>query len=117
MTNYPTLSYISNITNAKNAVVTFTESHDFTLGEIVSFRVTPDFGMFEINQRRARVTSKTDDTITVDLNTQHWTPFSLDNLDEPGTTPPTCIPSSSGVVPERAIPATNEQDAFDTRIN
>ncbi|HEY3527477.1 MAG TPA: hypothetical protein VGK47_14875 [Nitrososphaeraceae archaeon] len=112
---YPRYSEISAITNALNAVVTFTEDHDFTDGEIVGFRVTPAFGMFEINNRRGRVLSHTDTTITVDIDTKTWTSFDFSPLNDPGTTPPVCVPSSSGIIPNMYVATMNLEDAFDNR--
>jgi hypothetical protein len=113
MTNYPTFTYISAITNQKNAVVTMTADHDFTDGEIVSFRVGKQFGMPEINNKKTRILETTSDTITTDIDTSTWGTFSLDNIDTAGTTPPVCIPSSSGVIPNNFIPTVNIKDAFD----
>ena len=112
---YPTVSQISAITNDVKALVTTTEDHDFTVGEIVSFRVSKDFGMYEINRRQAKVLSKTDDTITIDIDTSTWNTFTLANLDTPGTSPPLCVPSSSGVIPYEEDPTVNIEDAFDNR--
>ena len=115
MANYPRFAYISAITNAQNAVVTFTADHDFTLGEIIAFRVTDDFGMYEIDKQRSRVIALTNDSVTVEIDSTLWTAFSLDNLNEPGTTPPICVPSCSGVIPSNPIPEVNLEDAFDNR--
>jgi hypothetical protein len=115
MSYYPTRALISAITNATQAVVTFTADHDFTVGEIVSFRVTKDFGMYQINQKRAKVLSMSSDTVTIDIDTSFWDAFSLSNLDAAGTTPPACVPSSSGFIPNAIIPQTNIDDAFDKR--
>jgi hypothetical protein len=112
----PFLCYISAITNASQAVVTFTANHNFTVGEIVSFRVTKPFGMFEINYMRGKVLLTTSNTIAVDIDTTTWTPFTLENLNQSGTTPPCCVPSSSGVPPIQEIPATNIQDCFDNLV-
>lgn len=90
-----------------------TADHDFTLGQIVSFRVTKDFGMPEINHKRSKVIGLTSDTITTELDTATWGTFSLANLDTTGTTPPVCVPSSSGVIPNDVIQKTNIFDAFD----
>ncbi len=112
---YPSLAYINAITNAQNAVVTFTENHEFTIGEVVSFRVTADFGMREINQKRGKVIATGSDNITVDVDTSSWTAFDYSALNTAGTTPPVCVPSSSSVVPGSNPPATNMLDAFDNR--
>jgi hypothetical protein len=110
---YPNLAYITDITNEVEAVVTFSEDHDFTIAEIISFRVTRPFGMVEINNKQGKVLSKTPDTITVDINTSTWTPFSIANLNEPKTTPPTCLPSASGVITDLYTPTYTLFDAFD----
>ena len=113
---YPRYAQISAITKATNAVVTFTVDHNFTNGEIVSFRVTKDFGMYEINNQRGLVLAHNDTTITVDIDTSTWTTFTTAMLNGPGTTPPVCVPSSSGIVPnQEAIPQTNLEDSFDNR--
>lgn len=108
---FPRKAYINAISNEKECVVGFTENHDYIVGEIVSFRVTPKFGMFEINKKRGKVLSKTDDTITVDVNTKDWTPFDYSALNDLGTTPPICVPVSSGVLNSVVI----IDDAFDNR--
>lgn len=112
---YPRYSEINAITNAAQAAVTFTEAHDFTVGEIVSFRVTKDFGMYELNNRRAKVLSTTSDSITVNIDSSTWNAFTLANLDAEGTTPPICVPSSSGVIDNIYTPSVNIEDAFDKR--
>lgn len=113
---YPSLAYISDITNAQYATVTFTADHEFTPGQLVSFRVGPQFGMSEINQVQAKVLLITSDTIVVPVDTTTWTPFSLANLNQPGTSPPCCVPSASSVIPfEDVTPRVTLFDAFDNR--
>lgn len=115
MANYPQFSYINAITNDKEAIVTFTEDHDFTIGEIVSFRVSKPFGMIEINNLRGKVLDISALTITVDIDTSLWTPFDYSNLNEDGTSPPVCVPSSSGVISNLYTPEINILDTFDRR--
>lgn len=86
---YPQLAYINAITNAQQAVVTFTADHDFTIGQVISFRVTPDFGMFQINYRHGTVQETTSDTVTVNIDTSDWDAFDYSALNTAGTTPPT----------------------------
>lgn len=112
---YPKLVYISDITNAKNAVATFTADSDFTDGEYVSFRVTKDFGMSEINNKRGKVLSHTSDTITVDIDTTDFTPFNYSLINTEGTTPPNCVPSGSGIIPSSNPSTVNLADSFDNR--
>ncbi len=111
---FPRKAFINDITNAQQSVVTFTENHDFLISEIVSFRVTKDFGMFEINNKSGKILDKTDNSITVNIDSTTWTTFDYSSLDMPGTTPPVCVPSASGVV-KSEIPQTNLDDSFDNR--
>lgn len=112
---YPQYSQISAITNDVQAEITFTASHDFTVGQIVGFRVTKDFGMKEINNKRGKVLTVGDTTITVDINTQDWTAFTTAKLDEEGTTPPLCVPYGAQAIPNNNPPQVNINAAFDNR--
>jgi hypothetical protein len=107
--------YVSGITSAQNAVVTFTADSYFTDGEYVSFRVTKDFGMYEINQQRGKVLSHTSNTITVDIDTLSYTPFSYAQINGLGTTPPTCVPAGSSIIPASDPATVNLQDSNDNR--
>ncbi|HXF90749.1 MAG TPA: hypothetical protein VNJ29_02335, partial [Candidatus Nitrosotenuis sp.] len=95
---YPRWNYIANITKASQAKVYFTAPHDFTAGEYVSFRVSSDFGMDEINFKTARVLSVVNDaptdaspesSITIDLDTSGYTTFAF----------PTSATAAAGVSP------------------
>lgn len=114
---YPLISQISAITNDVQATVTFTSDHDFTPGEMIGFRVGKQFGMSEINNRRGKVLTTTSNTVTVDIDTTTWTPFTLAHLNDAGTSPPIAVPSSSSVIPFEENPSVNIQDAFDNRRN
>jgi hypothetical protein len=74
---YPASRLIASITNAQNAVVGFFENHDFTIGEIVSFRVSPPFGMSEMNNQQSVVIAVTPTTITTNIDSLNYTPFHL----------------------------------------
>ncbi len=125
---YPRWNYVAMITKATQAVVYFTAKNDFTPGEIVSFRVSSDFGMTQINNKAARVLSVTNSStvssITIDLDTTGYSTFAFPTsaVAAAGVSPAVCVPSSSGVVPlngsattPQQPPGTNLQDAFDNR--
>lgn len=111
---FPKKAEISNISNAQHAVVTFTEDHSFLDNEIVSFRVSKAYGMVEMNNQHAKVLSHADDTITVEIDSNNYTPFSIPG-DLTGSTPPFCVPSSSGVDLSQYSPTMILEDAFDNR--
>lgn len=93
----PTYQFISGITNAQQAVVTFTSSHYFQPGEIVSFRVAPPYGMVEINNLQANILAIGSYSITVDIDTTFFTAFSYPHTEG---SPPTCVPVGSGILPD-----------------
>lgn len=112
---YPALAYINAITQAQQAIVTFTANHDFTAGENIGFRVTKPFGMFEINQQIGLVLTITPTTVTVNIDTTNYTPFTYALINTKGTSPPCCVPSSSGVAPLQIVPTVNLADSFDNQ--
>ncbi len=112
---YPQRALINAITNDTQAVTTFTADHDFTVGQVVSFRVTRDFGMFQINNKKGTVIAITSDTITVDIDSSSWDAFDFSLIDTLETTPPQCVPCCSAKVPGSEPPRTNLQDTFDNR--
>lgn len=111
---YPTFSYIVGITNEVNAVVTFLAPHDFTLGENVGFRVSQAYGMFEINNKVGTVLALDTYSVKVNIETTFWNPFEMP-ISTLGTSPPVCVPSSSGIIPYSNPATVNLQDSFDNR--
>ena len=125
---YPRWSYIANITQAAQAVVSFTGGNDYTPGEILSFRVSSDFGMLEMDKVQARVLSVTNSatvsSVTLDLDSSGFTAFAYPTsaVAAAGVSPAVAVPSSSGVVPDNgsaSVPQIPEgfnlRDAFDNR--
>jgi hypothetical protein len=124
--SYPRAMRVAMITKATQAVVYFTRTTDFTVGERVSFRVPSAFGMVEINNVVARVLSVTNSatvaSITLDLDTSGFTAFNFPTsaIAAAGVSPALCLPAGSVVVPVSAAntsalqpPGTN---LLDTRI-
>ena len=73
----PRFLYITNISQATQAVVTVSTAHNYVVGEVVNFSVSNDFGMQEINGLEAKVVSVGTYTMTVDLDTTGFTAFSF----------------------------------------
>lgn len=121
---YPRWRYITSITQAAQAVVTFSVAHNFTAGENVSFRVSSAFGMDEMNNVVGRVLSVTASTVTLDVDSSGFTAFAFPTSAAAllGVSPAVAVPSSSGIIPlagsatvPQDPPGTNLLDAFDNR--
>ena len=113
MTNYsfvPKYFLIQSIAQGQNTVITFTEDHDYTVGEYVSLRCSKDNGMVEINNKRGKVLELTDDTITVDIDSINFTPF---NFDLEVAQLALACPAGSGVKPGEYVPTVILDDCFD----
>ncbi len=75
----PKNRFITNITQAVNAVVTLSVDHGYNVGEIISLRCTPAFGMSEVNGEQGQILAidTTLNTVTVDINTTSFTAFAF----------------------------------------
>lgn len=109
---YPSLSYITNISKALQAVVTFDDEHDFTDGEIISLRSSRPYGMYQVNNMQSRVLSHTSDTVTLEIDTRNFTTFVYPPVGEV-VYPAIAVPSASGIIPGQYTPTMNLEDAFD----
>lgn len=104
----PNLQYITNITQAQQAVVTFENDTNFTLGEWISFRIPPPNGMIQLNNQKARIIDLTPNTVTIDLDTLQFYPFI--SFSDPQT-PCVAVPAGSGIPPNSGY--VTLEDAFD----
>lgn len=111
--NFPSLQYIIGIELGQITVVTLLDEHLFTLGEIVSFRVSKPYGTVELNNVHAKVIALDDTTITVDYDSTGFTPFIYPVSGK--NSPPVVVPSSSGVLNDLYTPEYMLEDAFDRR--
>ena len=104
----PFYSLISNITQAQQAIVTFTADHSFTLFEWISFRIPPTNGMIQLNNQKALIVALSPTTVTIDLDTLQFFPFI--SMTDPQY-PCMAVPAGSGIIEGEA--ATTLEDAFD----
>lgn len=72
---YPRNRFIAAITAANPGVITTTVSHGFTVGQKLSFRVSANYGMIELDGLTATVTAVAASTITTDIDTSGFTAF------------------------------------------
>lgn len=108
---YPRVRYITSISQATQAVVKLTVAHGYTVGQKVRFSVTPAYGMFEINKMVGTIlaidTAVTANTITVDIDTTTFTPFSWPTASYGAFTPATISPDGeNGLYPDSYADAT-----------
>lgn len=108
----PKYSLIESISQGVTTTVTFTEDCDFIVGEIVSFRVSPPSGMFELNNKQTTVSAATSDTITVPIDSTNYNPFVFLELNS-SHYPAMVVPAGSGVLQEVYNAQTQLQDVFD----
>ena len=106
----PNLQYISNITQSANAVVTFTDDHNFTVGEWISFRIPPPNGMIQLNNQKAKIISITSTTVTLAVDSLQFYPFIY--VQDPQV-PCVAVPAGSGIIPGTGT--VTLEDAFDNQ--
>lgn len=112
----PYLTNITAITKAQNAVVTVAETPPYSVGEILSFRVSEPYGMVELNNLSARVLEIDGNDVTLEIDTLGFTSFVYPPV---GTViyPALLIPAGSGIVPDSPIPMTDMSSPFDNQPN
>jgi hypothetical protein len=106
----PNLQYITNITQAPQAVVTFLNNHNFFVGEWISFRVPPPNGMIQLNNQKALIVSLTPTTVTIAIDSLQFYPFIY--VQDPQI-PCVAVPAGSGIPP--GTKTVTLEDAFDNR--
>ncbi len=106
----PNLQYISDITQAQQAVVTFTNNHNFTIGEWISFRVPPPNGMIQLNNQKGLIVELTPTTVTIDVDTLQFYPFIYATNEQ---VPCVAVAAGSGIIPGTST--VTLEDAFDNR--
>lgn len=90
---------ITNISQASQAIVTFAVDHGYQVGELITFRVTSDFGMTEIDGLRGEIVAIDaadadgfTNTVTVDIDTSAFTAFAWPASTAVPLTHPQAIP-------------------------
>jgi hypothetical protein len=73
----PLRKYITGITQASSAVITTSINHGFSTGDVVTINVPAGFGMSQINGQQGTVTSLTDTTFSVNINSSSYTAFAF----------------------------------------
>jgi len=76
---YPRTRFISAMTQAAQALITLTVTHEYAVGDYVRLMVPDAFGMKEANLKEVKVTAidAANNTITVNLDTTAYTAFAF----------------------------------------
>ena len=100
---YPSTRYITDISQATEAIVTMSVTHNYTVGQEVRFIIptvtASAFGMTELNGLQATIIdiNETDtngytNTITIDIDTTGFSAFAFPLTTDPGFTPAQVVP-------------------------
>jgi hypothetical protein len=111
MTFTPQLQFINSITLGQQTLVGFVSDHDYIVGEIISFRISPPFGTKELNNQQGLITASAPTTVLVNIDSTNYTPF-VYPVSGPYS-PPITVPSSSGITPGSNPPTVTLQCPFD----
>lgn len=95
----PNLQYITDITQASSAIVTFATDHNFVVGEWISFRIPQANGMIQLNNQKALIISITPTTVTLAVDSLQFYPFIY--VQDPQI-PCVAVPAGSGIPPGTA---------------
>jgi hypothetical protein len=106
----PNLQYITDITQATTAVVTFASDHNFTVAEWISFRIPPANGMIQLNNQKGEILSITDTTVTIAVDTINF--YAFISAEDPQV-PCVAVPAGSGIIQGTTV--VTLEDAFDNR--
>ncbi len=72
----PSAAYITHITNASTALVTFSAPVDFVINETIRVKVPDKFGMYQINNMVVKILALPDETSAViEANTTYFDPY------------------------------------------
>lgn len=106
----PNLQYITDITQAATALVTFAGNHNFTVAEWIGFRIPPANGMIQLNNQKGQIISITSNTVTIAVDTSNFYPFIY--VQDPQV-PCVAVPVGSGVI--QGTTTVTLEDAFDNQ--
>lgn len=113
---YPRARYISNITQAAQAVVKLTVTHGYKVGQVVRFIVpsvagsATSYGMTEMNNLQGTILAidLVNNTITVDIDSSGFTAFAF----------PTTALAASGFTPAQVVPiGQNTAESLDAGVD
>jgi hypothetical protein len=100
---------IASITNNFPMVVTTINNHGYVQGMDVTFLIPSGFGMQQLNGRVLQVQQLTLNTLTINIDSTNFTPFSYPFPLPSSYTNPSVIPNNSGrYLPPKPLPYGNQ---------
>lgn len=110
---YPNMRYISSISKASQAVVEFTVTHGYKVGQTIRFNVPSAFGMIEINGLQGTIVAVSNtasvNTVTVDIDSSSFTTFAF---------PTNAVATASAFTPATVVPVgQNTPVSLDEGVN
>lgn len=78
----PEFRYVTKITRGLTTIVQFSCTHSYIVDQLLRLSIPKSFGMPEMDGKTGKILSVTDYTVTLDINSQNFNPFSF-----PATTP------------------------------
>ncbi len=104
---------IASITRANPMVITTENTHNYPAGVNVGFNIPQAFGMQQLNHLRGDIIAVTSDTMTINIDSSHFTPFAYPSPLPSAYTPPTVYANASApYLPPLPLPYGN-QDSFE----
>lgn len=104
---------IASVSLAFPMIVTTVYHHHYPAGVRVRFNIPSMFGMVQLNGVEVQVIAVTSNTLTVNLDSRNFAPFSYPSSLPEAYTPPVVIPDASGLsLPPLPLPFGN-QDSFE----
>ena len=96
----PAVRAVTAITQAAAAVVTFSVTHNYIVGQKISLRVPSEFGMIQMDQLEGKITavSAANNTVTLDIDSTGFTAFAFPlSAAVPVSFPNACPAGSNGI--------------------
>jgi len=96
---YPRWRYVTGVSQATNAVVNFSVTHGFTVGQVLRMSIPDSFGMTQLSELAVTVlaVNTTTNTITIDVDTSAFTAFTLPTTISQPFTPAIAAPIGENI--------------------
>lgn len=109
---------IATISNSNPMILTTVNPNNYVAGMDVTFLIPAQFGMTQLNNINAQVLQVSGNSLTIDLDSTHFTSFAYPSPLPSAFTPPSIIPNASGpYLPPLPLPCGNQTSFEGTIFN